>query len=445
MDAIPDIIQNAAVEIIVGVVVAIVGGLVSSILAIINIRNEKKRAAALFTWGSVLIFVFTGGFVIIGVLSSVYWDLTSSGSTDILVADFDGVETEHYRMAEILRERLRIVSTYADSIEISGTDAIKETDGQDAAVDVGNNLNAEIIIWGWYGIVDDVYIRVNIETLESANRQLPITPGVRIVLQDDPGLFGDFTLQKTLGDELADIAFGLYCYADGNWHCAIENLSRVINNLDTAEITYLNPAALYLYRGGAYHSSDQIVTAIADYSAAIDLDAHNPLAFYVRGLAYESENIPQALADYSAAIQLKDNFWDAYERRVVLFAGLGEYSKAVEENERMISLRGPWRPDSEIRNLIIEAYMQDGFLYANDKNYEQALVRFNRVIEIDYQYYDAYYYRGLTYLNLDQRDKAIADFKKYIEEGDDPELVNMAKDNNFEIQWPLLHKWFGGK
>ena len=53
-------------------------------------------------------------------------------------------------------------------------------------------------------------------------------------------------------------------------------------------------------RGEAWRKRWNYDTAIADYTAALRLDSHDPLAFHGRGLAYfELKEYDKAIADYT--------------------------------------------------------------------------------------------------------------------------------------------------
>ena len=57
-------------------------------------------------------------------------------------------------------------------------------------------------------------------------------------------------------------------------------------------------------------------------------------------------------------------------------------------------------------------YNNRGIAYFDLQNYEQAISDYNRAIEINPKYAEAYYNRGLLYQILDETEKANADFAK---------------------------------
>ena len=61
-----------------------------------------------------------------------------------------------------------------------------------------------------------------------------------------------------------------------------------------------------------------------------------------------------------------------------------------------------------------EAHVMRGDWYAESDNFEQAIIEYNRAIEIDPLYTDAYVNRGEEYLGHGELDQALADFDKAI-------------------------------
>lgn len=74
--------------------------------------------------------------------------------------------------------------------------------------------------------------------------------------------------------------------------------------------------------------------------------------------------------------------------------------------------------------LSAETYYQRGNVYAHQNDFQQALANFDKAIELNPQFVDAYYNRGLVYENLgsaillsgrDYFEKALPDYSKAIE------------------------------
>ena len=84
---------------------------------------------------------------------------------------------------------------------------------------------------------------------------------------------------------------------------------------------------------------------------------------------------------------------------------LGNYTQAIPDFNRAI----------EIDPRFGEAYNNRGMAYGSLGNYTQAIADFNRAIEIHPRYGKAYYNRGFAYGSLGKSTEAIADFNRAIE------------------------------
>jgi tetratricopeptide (TPR) repeat protein len=110
----------------------------------------------------------------------------------------------------------------------------------------------------------------------------------------------------------------------------------------------------YLNRGRAYYDYDSMATdygvntlnaltgatidntknyqqAIADYTAATNLDPTNALAYFQRGIVhYRMKNYEQAIADFTQAITLDNDYLDAYINLGIAYAeGKQDYGRAI--------------------------------------------------------------------------------------------------------------------
>jgi tetratricopeptide (TPR) repeat protein len=67
------------------------------------------------------------------------------------------------------------------------------------------------------------------------------------------------------------------------------------------------------------------------------------------------------------------------------------------------------------QNVDPDILLNSGIKHFNEGKLQDALAQFSRVIEGNPQLADAYYYRGLTYLGMNKKTEAKADFKKLLE------------------------------
>lgn len=74
----------------------------------------------------------------------------------------------------------------------------------------------------------------------------------------------------------------------------------------------------------------------------------------------------------------------------------------------------------------VRAHFQMGLLSVQSQQFEKALERFNKVVELDENNMEAYYFRAHTFASLGEFEKAKSDFEKVIENASDSELKSEA-------------------
>ena len=101
-------------------------------------------------------------------------------------------------------------------------------------------------------------------------------------------------------------------------------------------------AAEYVDRGNRYSRNGVYERAIADYTAAIELDAAYPDAWFNRGISwYEVGEYQQSIADLTEAIRLDPDDDNYYSRRSLsyLFNDQPDEAQADMDTSEEIRLR----------------------------------------------------------------------------------------------------------
>jgi len=106
-----------------------------------------------------------------------------------------------------------------------------------------------------------------------------------------------------------------------------------------------------------------------------------------------------------------------YNRGYTLF-GEGKYEEAIAEYNKAI----------EIDPSYAQAYNNRGDAYDNKGQYDLAIADYNKAIELDPNRGLFYYNRGFAYSKKGRRDLAISDLNKAIELSSDPELTQDARE-----------------
>ncbi len=214
-----------------------------------------------------------------------------------------------------------------------------------------------------------------------------------------------------------------------------------------------NPASYHYQMGLSYLGERNYTSALIDLTEANKLDPDNPEVLYHLGMAYMGKKRPDlAEARLQRAIMLKPNYsvarndlgvaylelkrWDNaiqqfkivkddlfYENSDnatinlgLAYLGKGDYPKALEEL-RAVGAMNP-------RNPVVRLSL-GRVLFAMEKS-DQAIVEYNKALEIYRDYGAAYYYLGQAQLKLNNLDAARAAFKDAVRLVPDTELGRAA-------------------
>lgn len=224
-------------------------------------------------------------------------------------------------------------------------------------------------------------------------------------------------------------------WRSGEHKKAISDYTRVIS-LDP---NYTNA---YYNRANSYLQLDQKKEAIKDYTMVLRLDPTSYHTYYTRALLYKTLGLYKwAINDFTEVIRLApENRWthvnddfnpissvldhgNPYSHRAELYLELGQYEKAIKDFDFCRSFSS-WRHRERVS-------YQKGIAYIKLGEYKRAINNFNEVLfgerNEKYRgvmlravnperklYADAYYYRGLSYETLGDKEKAIKDYKQAV-------------------------------
>ncbi len=164
-----------------------------------------------------------------------------------------------------------------------------------------------------------------------------------------------------------------------------------IDNLSSIIAGRMNEANLYLARAYDYALVQDFSSAIEDFSKAIYIDGKNALAYFSRAnirykmLEFRMNNE----TDEDENIQKGDTY--RYEYEMIM----RDYDKVIE-----------LAPDFAF------VWYNRANLLAYQKDYQAAITSYTQAINIEPDFAEAYFNRALTYLMLNQHDKAISDLSK---------------------------------
>ncbi len=195
---------------------------------------------------------------------------------------------------------------------------------------------------------------------------------------------------------------------------AIDRYETIITLDPSRADSFLHLGRLYLRRGDRDN-------AIRVYEPGLELDPDHPQTQYALGAIFEERGeIEKAIKHFGLANQYDDGHYDwhfRYARLLDRYAETLEDSDAyaamaVEAYNNTISLKDDYVPAYFYRGLITRRYKQIGdTLY----RYGQIAEDFKRVIALEPNNSDAYYYLGMTYIDLDEHQNAKEIFLKTLE------------------------------
>ena len=187
--------------------------------------------------------------------------------------------------------------------------------------------------------------------------------------------------------------------AQGRWKEALADYTCTI------ELTPEKQAALYNARAKCYGALNEIENAVADFSEAYSLDG-NPEYLLLRGKGrHELGRHEEAVADFTEVLRQSPDSPEAYMWRASSHLRLENYDACLADCEKTV-IRLP---------NIAQNWHMIGLARSGKKEFEKAVHAFDRAIEIDNNFADAYLYRSCAFAELGDEEAAEADRKKAVE------------------------------
>lgn len=236
---------------------------------------------------------------------------------------------------------------------------------------------------------------------------------------------------------------------------ALADFNRALE-IDDTDINALISRTLY------YIAQEDWAAAQADIDRAFDLDTKAAPAYAMRALiGQELGNSTGVLEDFDRAVKIDPDYWQGYQLRMMYYLEQEEWRSALNDAERVVELEADDQALAYayyIQGLIYETEFEDAlqardayekavdllpddaFLnltlatlynyYLEDVN--NAIIYYDRVIELEPGNADAYFGRGVAYLyfEIPNDERPISDFSQYLRlVGDsNPQQVKLAQE-----------------
>ena len=195
---------------------------------------------------------------------------------------------------------------------------------------------------------------------------------------------------------LSESGKGSEARAKADYKSAIRIMTEAINGSPTN-------AFLYIQRGSIYQSIGEADRAIVDYSDAIRLAPNQTYPLINRAIVLYSrkDNNEGAIADLNAALRINAKEISAWVNRGIVYRKKGDFARAVPDFDEAIKLLPP-KIDPVQTKLTSDAASSPTGKATAAANQIALLAAFARQ------------QRGMALYDLDQYDKAIADFTESI-------------------------------
>jgi tetratricopeptide (TPR) repeat protein len=167
----------------------------------------------------------------------------------------------------------------------------------------------------------------------------------------------------------------------------VENYQVALFSLHQHIEAYPQDPNGYCYRGICYERLGQFPHALADLDIAIKLQANQPVFHHARGRTRQRlGDLKGALADFNVTIDRKPRA-AVYDDRSEIHRCLGNHLEALQDCDRAI----------ELNPRFIEAYFRRGLTYAELGDLELALANYNSTIDLDPHHVNAWIQRSWIY------------------------------------------------
>jgi len=197
---------------------------------------------------------------------------------------------------------------------------------------------------------------------------------------------------------------------------AIVVLDNIINNQPEFDSAYLERAYALMMDGDYRNALIDYSHVMKDYNLQI-LAWRGRAAMYY----YSGDNL-KAIEEFTNLIKLDNNDFRSYCGRGIVRINVqlsaSDVNSVTYMNAINFDYEGAMKDFNkaiEINPIYVEAYLKRADLYTRINNNDKALEDYNLAVQLEPGSFDAHFYRAIFYKNTDNHSKAMADFNKAIE------------------------------
>ncbi|PSB55898.1 tetratricopeptide repeat protein [Chamaesiphon polymorphus] len=179
----------------------------------------------------------------------------------------------------------------------------------------------------------------------------------------------------------------------------LENYQIALDSLNLHIKSYPQDPNGYCYRGICYERLERLPQALADLDRAISLQPNQPVFHHARGRTRQKMgDLQGALLDFDLTIARKPQA-AVYDDRAEVHRCLGDREAARKDCDRAI----------ELNPKFINAYFRRGLVFVELGDLELALLDFDLTIDFDYQHTEAYIQRSWVHFRQNNYRRAKQD------------------------------------
>lgn len=227
-----------------------------------------------------------------------------------------------------------------------------------------------------------------------------------------------------------------YSFSFSESKTALGTITNYFRELDDINSGRLLPNPVYISNNRPAMSdekqSQHLFSLIEMYDRRLKEGSLRPVDYFGRSIAYlVLKNYDSALADLDKAISENDNFTAAYMARAATrFEKLKNHAAVSDatiktndsEMQKMLEAKSHRTETAlivsdcdkalQLNPKLIFAWFNKGCIFLEENDFTSALECFTHAIEINPDFGEAFYNRGLTYLKIGNKEKAFADLSK---------------------------------
>jgi pentatricopeptide repeat protein len=157
----------------------------------------------------------------------------------------------------------------------------------------------------------------------------------------------------------------------------------------------------YYIKGSIYRESGDTAKAITSLETATEQDNRYEDAFFDLGIIYAARKNNLALDYYNSALRINPNNENTLYARAKLLQDLGKIEEAIIEYKKLLEKN---------KNCDNCCYNLGAIYLELKKDNANAITYFNKAIDINPNYAEAFFARAYTYAKLGDKEQAKADF-----------------------------------